>query len=740
MKNDDLPVDDEPTGGVSGETPGGWAPGAGLADLTGKQIGRYLLGQRLGSGGVATVYRAYDQVVGQTVALKLLLPSADEKAYSRFRREATTASALRHPNIVRILQIGVAPMGQVAYIAMELVEGQSLADLLNERGRLRPAESANLLEPIARALSYAHGQGVVHRDVKPGNILLRPAQPGAANSVQLESLDFPVVPLLSDFGIARAVDAPELTSAGRTVGTPAYMAPEQCAGSREVDGRADIYALGAVLYRTISGRLPFVGSTTQILHAHVYEPLTIDDVVLRQLPPVLVEVLQRSMAKQPGDRYATAGAMADALALAAGRLPPRPGLSAQESTATLTLSALPAVALPPEAPATTVLVPGAGGGAAGAPASPGAAPGRPPTNPLLRPTTPAEVVPVAPPPMYTVLDEAEGVGGGRLERLNWAGIALGSVAALLVIGLFVAVGIQGPGLLQRVVGPPERPTPGTVAEAVTPALPGGGLPPITATVAASATVEVVPTWTPDLQATAMVAATATLAPAMTSPPATATPEPPTATPEPPTATPEPPTATPTGTPTGTETPTPTVSPTATPTPTVPATVPATAPVTVTPGPSAELAGCLDQIDESLRTYIVNQFGTAEQELLGCPTGPAQRTPAYALPFERGFIFAFDDAPEVYVLYTESQQWERQFVPDTGQGEPEVEPPSTENLYVPQGQFGEAWAQGERRNELGYALEPEAVSFDAAVQLFPGAVLISNLNSGDVVILPTGRQR
>jgi hypothetical protein len=115
-------------------------------------------------------------------------------------------------------------------------------------------------------------------------------------------------------------------------------------------------------------------------------------------------------------------------------------------------------------------------------------------------------------------------------------------------------------------------------------------------------------------------------------------------------------------------------------------------------------------------------------------------PTYALPFEHGFIYAFADAPELYVLYTDSQQWERQFVPDTGQDRPETEPPPTDNLFVPEGPFGEAWAQGERRKELGYALAPEAVSFESAVQTFPGAVLIANLDSGDVVILPTGSQR
>ena len=297
--------------------------GAGLADLTGKQLGRYLIGQRLGSGGAATVYRAYDQVQGQTVALKLLLPGADEKTYLRFRNEAMTASALRHPHIVRVLQVGAAPGGEIAYIAMELVEGESLSDLLRQHGRLRPEESANLLEPIARALAAAHARGVVHRDVKPGNILLRPASPGAPHSVQIEALEYPIIPLLTDFGIARVLDAPELTSLGRTVGTPAYMAPEQCAGSREIDGRADIYALGAVLYRCITGRLPFTGTTTQILHAHVYEPLTIDEALYRQLSPRMIEVLQRSLAKRPEDRYASADEMADALALAAGRTPRR---------------------------------------------------------------------------------------------------------------------------------------------------------------------------------------------------------------------------------------------------------------------------------------------------------------------------------------------------------------------------------------------------------------------------------
>src|SRR5690606_41096464 len=168
-------------------------------------------------------------------------------------------------------------------------------------------------------------------------------------------------------------DAPELTNMGRTVGTPAYMAPEQCAGSREVYGRADIYALGAVLYRCITGRMPFACTTTQILHAHVYEPLTIDEATFRQLSPLMVEVLQRSLAKRPEDRYQRAAELADALVLAAGRTPPRDE-SGSEVTATLTMTALPVTPAPVESASTTVLVPAPGG----------VLPARP-ANPLVRP-------------------------------------------------------------------------------------------------------------------------------------------------------------------------------------------------------------------------------------------------------------------------------------------------------------------------------------------------------------------
>lgn len=675
--------------------------GVGLGNLSGRQIGRYLIGQQLGSGGAASVFRAYDQVQGITVALKLLLPGADEKAYSRFRREANLAGALRHPHIVRILQIGVAPQGEVAYIAMELVEGESLADFLAERGRLRPEETANLLEPIARALAFAHSQGVIHRDVKPSNILLRPVSPGAANSIQLESLDHPVTPLLSDFGIARAIDAPELTNAGRTVGTPAYMAPEQCAGSREVDGRADIYALGAVLYRCITGQLPFTGTTTQILHAHVYDPLTIDEHVLRLLPPVLVEVIQRSMAKQPQDRFADAGAMADALAIAAGRTPPRPD-AASEGGATLTLASVAAVK-PPQ-PQRTVLVTGSAAAppVTALPPVGAAPPGEPPT-----------------PPAYTPLPDDDGQGGfgGRLERLNWPGIALGAVLGLAVILMVVGLGIQGPGLLSRLLGEPS-PTPGLVSQAT-----------MTPDSAAAATF----TPTPSPTATAVAAPSVTTTVAQPTATNTPPPPPPTATAAPPT--PLPPTPLPTATPVPSATPTATVTPTPSITPT--ASVTATPSPTATLGPVDELIACLPDIHEALRSRII-ALPPEQQRALGCPDGPALQGGGEALRFERGQMFGFGMTAEMVVTYFDGA-WERQFVPE-GSTPSDETPPEGAGLYPPPGRFGWLWEQGSRRDELGGALAPAPVGFNAVYQTFRGAVIIANLDTGEVNILPVDRQR
>ena len=310
-------------------------------NLTGLTVAHFAIEEQLGGGAMATVYRAHNLDDGRTVALKVLNPGADDTARERFRREANTALALEHPNIVRGSEVGQISDGGMFYIVMDLVTGCSLADLLEKEGRLSPRDACLLLAPIARALDYAHRRGIIHRDVKPSNILLQTAPGESSSAVHVSAINRPVVPLLSDFGIARALDAPELTSAGRTIGTPAFMSPEQCAGNDEIDGRADIYSLGAVLFRCLVGRTPFVGSTTQILHAHVYDPLLIPTDVLQALPEGAMGLLRRSLMKEPGERYQSAAEMADELAKVATLAASPAPAPAPEADATRTMDSLP---------------------------------------------------------------------------------------------------------------------------------------------------------------------------------------------------------------------------------------------------------------------------------------------------------------------------------------------------------------------------------------------------------------
>src|SRR5262245_12738781 len=207
--------------------------------LLGQQLGPYRIEEILGRGGMAVFYRA-GGAEGQAVALKVLFPppEAEAELRQRFEREARTAARLRHPGIVPVLEAGQAE--GCAYLAMPFIEGQTLAAHLAQQlpQGLDEATAADIAWQIADALDYAHRQGVVHRDVKPSNILLTPE--GRA--------------VLTDFGVAQALDDPSLTRTGLTVGTPAYMAPEQVEGEGTVDGRADLYALGIVLYQMVTGR------------------------------------------------------------------------------------------------------------------------------------------------------------------------------------------------------------------------------------------------------------------------------------------------------------------------------------------------------------------------------------------------------------------------------------------------------------------------------------------------------
>lgn len=726
-------------------------PGVGLLNLTGRQIGRYLIGQRLGSGGVATVYRAFDQVQGQTVALKVLLPSADEKSYTRFRREALTAGALRHPNIVRILQVGTAPQGEVAYIAMELVEGESLADLLAQRRTLTPAEACALLAPIADALAFAHEAGIIHRDVKPSNILLRPVGRGVAGGVALESLEYPVVPLLSDFGIARALDAPELTSAGRTVGTPAYMAPEQAAGSRSVDGRADIYALGTVLYRCIAGRLPFVGTATQILHAHVYDPLLIDSALMEDLPPDLVAVLRRALAKRPEERFASPADMAAALQTIARRNDPTPHA---DVTATL-MQARPVGLVGRDDPSsTTILVPGLyapsaprnaaaqTGGAASGPGGPPVVmlpPGRPPTPEQLPAVT------GAPAPGFRW-----GLWAGAFALLI---LAAGTLGSLITLSRRNNTLSGAPTVAAVVVLPPRgSPTPSptpTLRATVPPAntvviiLPGDGTPPASVPIFTLPTdtplPPMLPTDTPMPPTPAAVDATATTTPTLiptetpsVTPTATATA---TATPSP---TPSPTlTLIPSPTPTPTAVPTelPTEPPPTEPPPTEP---PPTEPPPTEPPPTPTVIACDAPIDPAFASFIA-QLSDESKTSFACPAAPPQTVQSQLLSFQNGYMLQLGGSSSLFVDLL-SAGWRRVDV-EWQPGDPDPAPPPLppDGLYLPAGIFGAAWQQGALQDALGYALSPSAGSFAATFQEFPGGSLVADTGSGTLYTFLTANQ-
>jgi serine/threonine protein kinase len=235
--------------------------------------------------------------LGRFVALKVLSAelSHDPDFVTRFQREARVAARLEHPNIVPIYDIGQAD--GVFYIAMRLVPGSSLADIIASDGALPLDRVRHLLSQVASALDYAHRQGVVHRDVKPSNMLVE-------DDDQLS---------LADFGIARATDASRVTRFGVLVGTPRFMAPEQVQGL-DVDYRADLYSLGVVAYLMLTGRVPFeADSVVTLLHKHVYEPPPSARLSRPDLPENVDGALERMLAKQPGERYPTAAAFVTAL-------------------------------------------------------------------------------------------------------------------------------------------------------------------------------------------------------------------------------------------------------------------------------------------------------------------------------------------------------------------------------------------------------------------------------------------
>ena len=224
--------------------------------------GRYELADRLGSGGMSTVYKATDRVLERTVAVKILAEhlSDDDKFVARFRREALAVAKLIHPNIVQVYDTGVDDGRH--YIVMEYVEGRSGAQLLQTRGAVGPETAVEIGTQSCAGLEYAHRQGIIHRDVKPGNLMVigGPATRGASGATAHDPPTGEMTVKLTDFGIARAAEQTRLTQVGSVVGTAAYLAPEQARGE-EATPASDVYALGVVIYQLLTGRLPWEGAT-----------------------------------------------------------------------------------------------------------------------------------------------------------------------------------------------------------------------------------------------------------------------------------------------------------------------------------------------------------------------------------------------------------------------------------------------------------------------------------------------
>ncbi len=274
-----------------------------IEDLIDKQLGRYKITRILGRGGMAAVFEADDTILRRPIALKVLYAQyvADADLVERFRREAILAARLEHTNIVPIYDVGESD--GVVYIAMKLLSGRSLQDTLLIDSSMSPEQVGEIVRQVASALDYAHGRGVVHRDIKPGNVML-----DDNNQV-----------ILTDFGIAKSLDTPGLTSTGVMIGTPDYMAPEQIDSKiGPVDARADIYSLAVMAYRMLTGVRPFDGSTTDILLAHLSRVPEAASLRNPHVPPSIDAVLSAALAKNPAERTKSAGLFARSLNEAIG--------------------------------------------------------------------------------------------------------------------------------------------------------------------------------------------------------------------------------------------------------------------------------------------------------------------------------------------------------------------------------------------------------------------------------------
>jgi eukaryotic-like serine/threonine-protein kinase len=382
--------------------------------------GRYRTGERLGSGGMSNVYRATDLILERTVAVKVLAEhlSDDERFVARFRREALAVAKLIHPNIVQVYDTGVDEGRH--FIVMEYVDGRSGAQILQRQGSIEPETAAEIGIQACAGLDYAHRRGIIHRDVKPGNLMIVGGPVGGGE----------MTVKLTDFGIARAIEQTRITQVGSVVGTAAYLAPEQVRGE-EATPATDVYALGVVLYQFLTGRLPYEGSSLAELAVRQQNetplsPSTYDDAV----PGTLGAAVLRALEGDPARRYASADELANGLRL---------GLEGEDVTLPLAEGTAPTRVLGGETAATRHLE-----GTTGKTAY------RPPPSQTRRPVR--RPAPSPPPAAAPVPAQPRRSGFSRFVRFVFALIALVLIAAIVATAVIVTTDKAAGVKVSRVAG------------------------------------------------------------------------------------------------------------------------------------------------------------------------------------------------------------------------------------------------------------------------------------------------